>query len=176
MAVLQILHYPDERLYTVAAPVPAVDERIRNLVADMTATMYAAGGIGLAATQVNVHERVIVVDLSRDKTGAHVTAYINPVITARAGSRAYEEGCLSVPGVRASVVRSDTVTVSALDIHGNTIEVHAEGLLATCLQHEIDHLDGKLYIGLLSETVRGELVTRVMEIEHEAMARAVAAS
>lgn len=170
MSILEILHYPDERLYTVATPVLAVDTRIRTLVENMTATMYAAGGIGLAATQVNVHERVIVVDLSRDKTGAHVTAYINPVITARAGSRSYEEGCLSVPGVRASVVRSDTVVMTALDINGVAVEVHADGLLATCLQHEIDHLDGKLYIGLLTETVRGELVARMGEIEHSAMA------
>lgn len=148
MALLPILRYPDPRLHRRAVAVTAVDDRIRQLVADMAETMYEAPGIGLAATQVNVHERVIVIDVSEDKSD--LMAFINPEILARDGEQTCEEGCLSVPGIYESVTRAERVNVRALDVNGQSFELEADGLLAVCIQHEIDHLDGKVFVEYLS--------------------------
>lgn len=148
MALLPILRYPDPRLHTVARPVEAFDADIRKLAADMLETMYEAPGIGLAATQVNVHKRLLVLDISEDKSQPLV--FINPEILAREGEHVGEEGCLSVPGIYETVKRSERVKVRALDTEGNPFEVAADGLLAICLQHEIDHLDGKVFVEYLS--------------------------
>jgi peptide deformylase len=148
MALLPILHYPDPRLHTRAEPVAVVDAGIRKLAADMAETMYAAPGIGLAATQVDVHQRLLVLDISEDKSQLQV--FINPEILAQEGAREGEEGCLSVPGIYETVKRSERVTVRALALDGKPFEVAADGLLAVCLQHEIDHLDGKVFVEYLS--------------------------
>lgn len=149
MALLPILRYPDPRLHTRAKPVAAVDADIRKLVADMAETMYEAPGIGLAATQVNVHKRVLVLDVSEDKS--QLMAFINPEILQRDGEHVGEEGCLSVPGIYETVTRSERVKVRALDTAGQPFELEADGLLAVCLQHEIDHLDGKVFVEYLSQ-------------------------
>ncbi|MDO9242790.1 MAG: peptide deformylase [Rhodocyclaceae bacterium] len=148
MALLPILRYPDPRLHTRAQPVGRVDAGIRKLVADMAETMYAAPGIGLAATQVNVHQRLLVLDISEDKSQLQV--FINPEILSRDGECTGEEGCLSVPGIYETVQRSERVRVRALDRDGQPFETDATGLLAVCLQHEIDHLDGKVFVEYLS--------------------------
>ncbi len=148
MALLPILHYPDPRLHTRAKPVAIVDKGIRKLAADMAETMYAAPGIGLAATQVNVHQRLLVLDISEDKSQLQV--FINPEILSQEGACEGEEGCLSVPGIYETVKRSERVKVRALNLDGQPFEVEADGLLAVCLQHEIDHLDGKVFIEYLS--------------------------
>ncbi len=148
MALLPILRYPDPRLHKVAAPVERVDDRIRKLAQDMAETMYAAPGIGLAATQVDVHKQVIVIDVSEDK--AHLITLINPQIIARDGEQVCEEGCLSVPGIYEKVARSERVTVRALDLEGKSFTLDAEGLLAVCVQHEMDHLKGKVFVEYLS--------------------------
>ena len=149
MAILDILHYPDPRLHTVAKPVKEVDARIRKLVDDMAETMYAAPGIGLAATQVNVHERVVVIDISETHDALRV--FINPEIVASSGTEESEEGCLSVPGIFDEVERAKHIRVRALDRDGQPFELEADGLLATCIQHEIDHLDGKVFVDYLSK-------------------------
>ena len=149
MALLPILRYPDPRLHTRAAPVREVNDEIRQLIADMAETMYEAPGIGLAATQVNVHQRVVVIDTSEDKSA--LLALINPEIIARSGEQVCEEGCLSVPGIYDKVSRSETVRVRALDQQGKTFELDAEGLLAVCIQHELDHLEGKVFVEYLSK-------------------------
>lgn len=159
MALLPILRYPDPRLHTVAKPVAAVDDGIRKLVADMAETMYAAPGIGLAATQVNVHERVLVLDVSADKSG--LKAFINPEIIARDGAHVGEEGCLSVPGIYETVKRSERVQVRALGTDGKAFELEADGLLAVCIQHEIDHLDGKVFVEYLSRLKLSRLKARL---------------
>jgi peptide deformylase len=148
MALLPILHYPDPRLHTRAKPVATVDAGIRKLAADMLETMYAAPGIGLAATQVDAHVRLLVLDISEDKSQPQV--FINPQLLAREGECEGEEGCLSVPGIYETVKRSERVKVRALDLDGKTFEVAAGGLLAICLQHEMDHLDGKVFVEYLS--------------------------
>jgi peptide deformylase len=148
MALLPILHYPDPLLHTRAKPVAVVDAGIRKLAADMAETMYAAPGIGLAATQVNVHQRLLVLDISEDKSQLQV--FINPEILAQEGACEGEEGCLSVPGIYETVQRSERVKVRALNLAGQPFEVDADGLLAVCLQHEIDHLDGKVFVEYLS--------------------------
>lgn len=148
MALLPILRYPDPRLHTKAKPVAVVDAGIRKLVADMAETMYEAPGIGLAATQVNEHRRVLVLDVSEDKS--QLQAFINPEILSRDGECTGEEGCLSVPGIYETVTRSERVKVRALDLDGKPFELEADGLLAVCLQHEIDHLDGKVFVEYLS--------------------------
>jgi peptide deformylase len=144
MALLKILQYPDERLHTVAEQVPEVTEEVRALVRDMAETMYAAPGIGLAATQVDVHLRVIVIDVS--ETHDQLLVLINPQITSRSGESDYEEGCLSVPGVYGKVPRSEGITVEALDRNGEPFALAAGGLLAVCIQHEMDHLLGKVFV------------------------------
>jgi peptide deformylase len=149
MSILQILHYPDERLHKVALPVAIVDNGIRRLVNDMAETMYAAPGIGLAATQVDVHKQVIVIDASEAKNDLQV--FINPRIVSCEGMQEHEEGCLSVPGVYEKVRRPERVTVEALGLDGQPFTLEADGLLAVCIQHEIDHLKGKVFVEYLSQ-------------------------
>ncbi len=144
MAILKILQYPDERLHTIAAPVSQIDDKIRVLIRDMAETMYAAPGIGLAATQVDVHQRVIVIDTSEARD--QLLVLINPEIIVSNGVSDYEEGCLSVPGIYGKVQRAESVTVKALDAEGATFELEADGLLAVCIQHEMDHLAGKVFV------------------------------
>ncbi|MGB5277930.1 MAG: peptide deformylase [Gammaproteobacteria bacterium] len=148
MAILEILHYPDKRLRTVAVPVDVVDDSIRNLVDDMFETMYAAPGIGLAATQVNVHKRIIVIDLSVEKN--EPLCLINPEIIKTEGVEQTEEGCLSVPDIYETVERAERIEVKALDKRGKAFTLEADGLLAVCIQHEIDHLQGNLFVDYLS--------------------------
>ena len=148
MALLNILRYPDRRLYKKAAKVTEVSDAIRNLVRDMAETMYAAPGIGLAATQVDVHKRVIVIDAS--ETRDQLLVLINPEIIGREGTQYCDEGCLSVPGVYEPVERSERVTVGALGTDGKPFELTAENLLAICIQHEMDHLEGKVFVDYLS--------------------------
>jgi peptide deformylase len=149
MALLPILEYPDPRLKKVAAPVPAVTPEIRKLVRDLAETMYAAPGVGLAATQVDVHKRVIVIDVSEHKDELRV--FINPELLWAEGEAECEEGCLSVPGYYDKVTRAAKVRVRALDAEGEPFELEAEGLLAVCIQHEIDHLNGKVFVDHLSQ-------------------------
>jgi peptide deformylase len=148
MALLPILRYPDPRLHTKAAKVAVVDDAIRKLAADMAETMYEAPGIGLAATQVNQHVQLIVIDVSEDKS--ELKAFINPEIIERAGECEGEEGCLSVPGIYETVKRAERVRVRALGLDGKPFELAAEGLLAVCVQHEMDHLQGKVFVEYLS--------------------------
>jgi peptide deformylase len=167
MAVRTILRYPDPRLAQVAQPVSQVDESIRELVRDMAETMYAAPGIGLAATQVDVHQRVIVIDLSETRDALQV--FINPEILAATGELAeHEEGCLSVPGVFEQVERPAAVTVRALNALGESFTLHAEGLLAVCLQHEIDHLDGKVFVQHLSRLKQSRIRAKLVKQERDA--------
>ena len=149
MALLPILRYPDVRLHKIATPVANVDDSIRKLAADMAETMYAAPGIGLAATQVDVHKRLIVIDISEDKSS--LLTLINPEILAREGEHEGEEGCLSVPGIYDTVKRSQMVKVRALGLNGKPFEMEAEDLLAVCIQHEMDHLQGKVFVEYLSQ-------------------------
>ena len=148
MAIRNILHFPDPRLRQVAAPVDTVDDEIRQVVDDMAETMYDAPGIGLAATQIDMHKRVIVIDISPERDSLLVL--INPEITAGEGEQTLEEGCLSVPGIYERVTRFEKITVRALDRDGKPFELEADELLAVCIQHEIDHLDGKVFVDYLS--------------------------
>jgi peptide deformylase len=159
MALLPILHYPDPRLHTRATPVAVVDDQIRQLAHDMAETMYAAPGVGLAASQVNVHVRMVVIDVSDDKNDLRIL--INPEIIARDGEQECEEGCLSVPGIYDIVKRAERVKVRALDEHGKTFEFEAEGLLAVCVQHEIDHLDGKVFVEYLSQLKQNRIKSKL---------------
>ncbi|WP_147653528.1 peptide deformylase [Vulcaniibacterium gelatinicum] len=155
MALLPILEFPDPRLRTKAVPVdPArvADPAFQRLLDDMFETMYAAPGIGLAASQVDVHQRFMVIDVTEDKSRPLV--FINPEITARAGEQVYQEGCLSVPGIFADVTRANEITVRALDRTGAPFELHVDGLLAVCIQHEMDHLEGRLFVDYLSPLKR----------------------
>ncbi|GMV01949.1 MAG: peptide deformylase [Burkholderiaceae bacterium] len=164
MAVLNILRYPDARLHRVAEPVGEVDERIRQLVRDMAETMYAAPGIGLAATQVDVHLRVIVIDIS--ETRDQLRVFIDPEIVERsADTKVHEEGCLSVPGIYDEVERPDRVTVRALDENGQPFTLQADGLLAVCVQHEIDHLNGRVFVQYLSRLKQSRIKTRLLKAE-----------
>ena len=151
----------------MAQPVAQVDERIRTLVQDMAETMYASKGIGLAATQVDVHERVVVIDLSEEKN--QLLALINPVITKKDGETTYEEGCLSVPGIYEEVTRAATITVEFLDIQGNKQTLDADGLLAICIQHELDHLQGKLFVEYLSPLKQNRIKTKMKKRQRETM-------
>ena len=148
MALLPILRYPDPRLHTKVLPVTVIDDTVRQLVADMAETMYEAPGIGLAATQVNVHRRVVVIDVSEDR--GELLVFINPEIVERDGEQVCEEGCLSVPGIYEKVTRAEHVRVKAMNEKGEPFELEAHGLLAVCVQHEIDHLDGKVFVEYLS--------------------------
>ena len=163
MALLPILEYPDPRLKTVAGPVTRFDDRLRRLVADMAETMYEAPGVGLAATQVDVHERLLVIDVSENKDQLKV--FINPEIVWASDERVEcEEGCLSVPGVYDAVTRPAKVRVRAQDERGDAFELDCDGLLAVCVQHEMDHLDGKLFVDYLS-SLRRERIRRKLEKE-----------
>jgi peptide deformylase len=157
MALLPILEFPDPRLRTIAKPIAQVDDRLRQLIDDMLETMYEAPGIGLAATQVNVHEQLLVLDISEEHQQPMV--FINPEITAFDGTQTYQEGCLSVPGIYADVKRHNQITVRALDRNGQAFEIQADGLLAVCIQHEMDHLAGKVFVDYLSPLKR-ELVRK----------------
>ena len=152
MAMLEILHFPDPRLRQRALEVEGVDDQLRKLVDDMFETMYLAPGIGLAATQVNVHKRVVVIDISKDQDQPLV--FVNPQILEKDGVEEMDEGCLSVPGFYERVQRAERVRVRALDRNGESFEMDADGLLAVCIQHEIDHLDGKLFVDYLSQLKR----------------------
>jgi peptide deformylase len=152
MAILNILHFPDPRLRTVARPVEQVDDAVRQLLDDMLETMYAAPGIGLAATQVNIGKRIVVIDISEERN--QPLYLINPEILELDGIEEMEEGCLSVPGVYELVQRADRVRIKALGRDGEPFEMTADGLLAVCIQHEIDHLDGKLFVDYLSQLKR----------------------
>ena len=152
MAVLQVLHFPDERLRTIAKPVNEVTPEIQRIVDDMFETMYAEEGIGLAATQVDIHQRIIVIDISENRDQRLVL--INPELLQKGGETGIEEGCLSVPKQRALVPRAETITVRALDRDGKPFELETDGLLAICIQHEMDHLMGKLFIDYLSPLKR----------------------
>ncbi|RRQ21835.1 peptide deformylase [Thiohalobacter thiocyanaticus] len=166
MSRLEILHFPDPRLRHKAAPVPEVDDEIRRLVDDMFETMYAAPGIGLAATQVNVAKRLLVIDISEE--GDDPRVFINPEILETSGTEEMQEGCLSVPGIYETVQRADWVRVRALDRDGQPFELEAEGLLAVCIQHEIDHLDGKLFVDYLSGLKRQRIRKKLeKERRHE---------
>jgi len=159
MALRQILHFPDPRLRKKAKAVTEVTDDIRQLADDMLETMYEAPGIGLAATQINVQKRLVVIDISQDRTEPYI--FINPEIMSKEGEREHEEGCLSVPDSYEVVTRADTVRVKALDRDGNPFEVDADELLATCIQHEIDHLDGKLFVDYLSNLKRQRIKKRL---------------
>lgn len=166
MALLPILRYPDPRLYKTAAPVEVVDDRIRTLVRDMAETMYAAPGVGLAATQVDVHERVIVIDVSEDAD--NLLVLINPEIIWKSDeTQVFEEGCLSVPEIYDEVERAAQIRVRALDEQGETFEFDADGLLAVCVQHEIDHLNGKVFVEYLSMLKQNRIRTRLKKRERE---------
>ncbi|MDX1569917.1 MAG: peptide deformylase [Xanthomonadales bacterium] len=159
MATLEILEYPDPRLRTEARPVEEVTDETRTLVANMFETMYAAPGIGLAATQVDVHQQIIVVDVSEDQSES--LCLINPEIVAADGHQIYEEGCLSVPNIYAKVERANEITVRALDRDGQPLELQASGLLAVCIQHEMDHLIGKLFVDYLSPLKRQRVIKKL---------------
>ena len=167
MAILPILNYPDPRLHTVAKPVAEVDAFIRRLIDDMAETMYAAPGIGLAATQVNVHQQVIVMDISEDKSDLRV--FINPRIVASEGAQDYEEGCLSVPGIYETVTRAGKITVQALGRDGQPFTLEAEGLLAVCIQHEMDHLRGKVFVEYLSPLKQTRIKNKLLKRQRQAI-------
>ena len=166
MALLPILTYPDPRLHTQAKPVQAVDARIRGLVADMLETMYDANGIGLAATQVDVHERLIVIDVSEERNEPMVL--INPeILWASEDKQLGDEGCLSVPGIYDGVERSRSIKVRALDGEGRAREIEAEGILAVCIQHEMDHLLGKVFVEYLSPLKRNRIKTKMLKAKRD---------
>jgi peptide deformylase len=167
MAILKILQYPDERLHTIAAPVTQVNDKIRALIQNMAETMYAAPGIGLAATQVDVHERIIVIDISETHDQLHV--FINPEITTCTGTFDYEEGCLSVPGIFGKVKRAETVKVKALDAKGKPFTLEATGLLAVCIQHEMDHLEGKVFVEYWSKFKQSRVLAKLKKNQRSAM-------
>ena len=156
MTVLTVLHYPDPRLHKVAKPVAVVDDRVRKIVADMAETMYAAPGVGLAATQVDIHERIIVIDVSEEQN--QLMVFINPeLVWASAEKKAWREGCLSVPEYYDEVERPDQILAKALDLNGKPFEIKTDGLLSVCLQHEMDHLLGKVFVEYLSFLKRNRI-------------------
>jgi len=167
MAILKILQYPDPRLHTLAKPVVGVNDQVRKLVADMAETIYAAPGVGLAATQVDVHKQVIVIDISetRDK----LLTFINPEILASSGVSDCEEGCLSVPGIFEKVQRAERVTVRALDRKGKLFTLDANGLLSVCIQHEIDHLKGKVFVEYLSRLKQARILNKLKKMQRKIM-------
>jgi peptide deformylase len=165
MATLTILNYPDPRLHTVAKPVKEVNADIQQLINNMAETMYAAPGIGLAATQVNQHIQLIVIDTSKEQNDLLVL--INPKIVVKSGTRDYEEGCLSVPGVYEMVTRAEKITVEALDKQGKKFKLNAEGLLAVCIQHEMDHLLGKVFVEYLSPLKRNRIKAKMIKQSRE---------
>jgi peptide deformylase len=173
MSKLTILEFPDPRLRTKAQPVTVFDAALKQLAADMLETMYEAPGIGLAATQVNVHRQLLVLDVSEEKNQPMIL--VNPKILASEGSQTYQEGCLSVPGIFADVERADRIRVEAQDAEGNALSFDADGLLAVCIQHEMDHLAGKLFVDYLSPLKR-ELVKKKLEKQRKHAAAEPAAA
>ena len=167
MAILNILHFPDERLRTIAKPVTVVTDKHRTLISNMLETMYDAPGIGLAATQINVHERILVIDISEEKNTPIVL--INPEIQEKDGDQEFDEGCLSVPGVYETVHRAEKVRVKALNEKGESFEMNAEGLLAVCIQHEMDHLMGKLFVDYLSQLKKQRIRKKLEKQQRNAM-------
>lgn len=165
MALLSILRYPDERLHTLATPVETVNGEIRRLVEDMAQTMYAAPGVGLAATQVDVHKQVIVIDISEARD--QLLVLINPVILKTRGISDFEEGCLSVPGVFERIERAEWIKVRALDRVGQPFELEASGLLSVCIQHEMDHLQGKVFVEYLSRLKQSRILARIKKQEKQ---------
>lgn len=166
MSLLNILRYPDPRLHKVAKPVAVFDERLKKLAADMAETMYAAPGVGLAATQVDVHEQLVVIDTS--ETHDELRVFVNPeIVWASEEKRVYDEGCLSVPGIYDGVERPAQVRVRAFDVEGQPFEIEAVGLLAVCIQHEMDHLKGKVFVEYLSPLKRNRIKTRLLKEERE---------
>lgn len=165
MALLTILNYPDPRLHTVAKPVTTFDANLKRLVQDMQETMYAAPGIGLAATQVNQHVQLIVVDTSKEQNDLLVL--INPKIVSQSGTQTYEEGCLSVPGIYEAVTRAEQIKVQAQDVDGKQFTLDADGLLSVCIQHEMDHLKGKVFVEYLSPLKRNRIKTKMIKHARE---------
>ena len=165
MALLSILRYPDERLHRLALPVELVNGEIRRLVEDMAQTMYAAPGVGLAATQVDVHKQVIVIDISEARD--QLLVLINPVILESRGISDFEEGCLSVPGIFEKIGRAEWIKVRALDRVGQRFELEASGLLSVCIQHEMDHLQGKVFIEYLSRLKQSRILARIKKQEKQ---------
>lgn len=167
MALLPILQYPDPRLHKVAKSVTTVTEQTRKLICDMAETMYAAPGVGLAATQVDVHERIVVIDVS--DTHDKLQVFINPVLMSSSGSEESEEGCLSVPGIYENVTRAEQVTVSALDAQGKAFILEADGLLAICIQHEMDHLQGRVFVEHLSRLKQTRIRAKLIKQRRETL-------
>ena len=167
MALLPILRYPDERLHKIASPVEVVNDEIRRLVEDMAHTMYAAPGIGLAATQVDVHKRIIVIDTS--ETHDRLQVFINPQLLEVRGQAECEEGCLSVPGIYELVTRAEWIRVRALGTDGKSFDLEATGLLAVCVQHEMDHLEGKVFVEYLSRLKQSRIVAKLKKQQRQAM-------
>lgn len=167
MALLPIIHYPDERLHRIAAPVKSINDTIRQLVRDMADTMYAAPGIGLAATQVDVHLQVVVIDIS--ETHDQLQVFINPEIVESRGEAECEEGCLSVPGVYETVKRAEWIKVNALDADGKPFTLETDGLLAVCVQHELDHLKGRVFVEYLSRLKQTRIATKLKKQQRRAM-------
>ena len=167
MAILNILHYPDPRLRQKALPVEKVDNETKQFISDMFETMYDAPGIGLAATQANVQKRIIVIDISEDKS--QPLCFVNPEILQREGEEIMEEGCLSVPGIYEKVKRADHIKVRALDREGKEFEMEADGILSTCIQHEMDHLEGKLFVDYLSELKRQRIRKKLEKLRQKTM-------
>lgn len=166
MSILNILRYPDPRLHKRAKPVTVFDDRLNKLVADMAETMYDAPGVGLAASQVDVHEQLLVIDIS--ETNNELLVFINPeILWSSEEKKVYDEGCLSVPGIYDGVERPAEVKVRALDLQGNSFEMHADGLLAVCIQHEMDHLIGKVFVDYLSPLKRNRIKTKMLKEERQ---------
>ena len=166
MAILDILQYPDSRLNTPAQRVEKIDAATRKLIEDMAETMYAAPGVGLAATQVDVHKQIVIIDVSDDRSDLRV--FVNPEITRREGVAVNQEGCLSVPGIYDNVERAESVTVTALDRNGARFTLNASGMLAACIQHEMDHLQGKVFIDYLSELKQNRVRTKLKKRQRKA--------
>lgn len=162
MTILNILKYPDQRLYTIANEVKVVNSKIKKLISDMAETMYSAPGIGLAATQVDVHQRIIVIDITEDKN--NLLVLINPRLLEKRGEETNQEGCLSVPEVFEKVKRAEWIKVSALDENGKKFELEAEGLLAVCIQHEVDHLLGKVFVDYLSNLKKNRIKKKIIKL------------
>jgi len=167
MALLNILHFPDDRLRTKAKPVEKVTDKHRTLISNMLETMYDAPGIGLAATQVNVHERILVIDISEEKNEPIVL--INPELLEKEGDQEFDEGCLSVPGIYETLHRAEKVRVKALNQKGESFEMDAHGLLAVCIQHEMDHLEGKLFVDYLSQLKKQRIRKKLEKQQRNAM-------
>ena len=166
MAILEILQYPDPRLNKPAERVEKIDAATRKLINDMAETMYAAPGVGLAATQVDVHKQIVLIDVSEDRSDLRV--FINPEITRREGLAVNQEGCLSVPGIYDNVERAESVTVTALDRNGSRFTLNASGMLATCIQHEMDHLQGRVFVELLSELKQNRVRAKLKKRQRKA--------